>query len=568
MAWSLKEMIEMTNCNSCGGTTVFISGSIVKCEYCGRIYSTSNGELSIADPEKLYSSAVSMSKSHNEDTLKSAIETFEALGSYKDSSVLANSCRGMIAQSRVEAEERRLAAERQAEQERIESEKRAFEEKQKAKIRGIVIAMVSAVAVIAVAIHIISNSNKESSYNEAMELYGMGQYEEAREVFNDLGDYSDATTYVSTIDSFLTERESKYEKGVGYYEKGAYSECITCLTEISDYLESADYIEKSVEAIYQQATEHYDAGEFEKAKAMLGKIPDSSSKGMDAELLRADIEEVIIAQANAANYEQAKGYYDNGDYETAQRLFMSLGNYGDSATYLSAIGTSYYKQATDLFNQKEYVQCGEVLQYIDTVAEWTEYSVVVDLKQNASNAYVDIIREEAKSICRSEGYASMVEYISNSKCCILTDDKAQVLMQECEINIVSLRELQPYVTGDEELYTDYNRYDSFRTDTMGNMYSYVLYSLAPEGASATYCIDQEYAIFSATVAVRQGADSNKIGIIRIYGDGRLLWSDENIRKDTKPYNIEVDISGITDLKIEMYYRAGLRALLCDPMLSE
>lgn len=214
----------MTKCNTCGGTTVFISGSIVKCEYCGRLYSATNGELSIADPERLYSSAVSMSKSQNEETLKSAIETFEALGSYKDSSALANSCRGMIAQSRVQAEEQRLAAERQAEIEKIENEKRAFEEKQKAKVRGIVIAAVSAVAAIAVIIGVISNLNKSSSYNQAMELYSKRQYEEAREIFNDLGDYSDAATYVSTIDSFLTERESKYEKGVGYYEKGAYSE--------------------------------------------------------------------------------------------------------------------------------------------------------------------------------------------------------------------------------------------------------------------------------------------------------------------------------------------------------
>lgn len=560
----------MTKCNTCGGTTVFISGSIVKCEYCGRLYSTTNGEFSLADPERLYSSAVSMSKSQNEETLKLAIETFEALGSYKDSFALANSCRGMIAQSRVEAEERRLAAERQAEFERIESEKRAFEEKQKAKVRGFVIAVVSAVAVIAVIIGVISNSNKSSSYNQAMELYSKGQYEEAREIFNDLGDYSDAATYVSTIDSFLTERESKYEKGVAYYEKGAYSECITLLVDISDYLDSADYIEKSAEAIYQQATDYYNSGNFEKAKELLAKIPNSYSKAMDVELLLADIETIIIEQTNAANYAQARGCYDNGDYETAQRLFMSLGNYEDSATYLSAIGTSYYKHAMDLFNQKQYVSCGEVLQYIDTGEEWTDYSLAVELRQNVSNVYVNTIREEAKNICRREGYNSMVEYINNSKCCILTDDTAQVLMQECEIKIISLRELQPYVTGDYELGEAYNSEEN-RTDTMGNVYSYALRGTKGPSygeVSNTYCINQQYAIFSATVAVRQGASSDNSGIIRIYGDGRLLWSDENIRKDTKPYNIEIDISGITDLKIEMYYRGGLAALLCDPMLSE
>lgn len=566
----------MIKCNICGGTTVFISGSIVKCEYCGRLYSATNGEMNLADPERLYSSAVSMSKSQNEETLKSAIETFEALGSYKDSSSLADACRGMIAQSRVEAEERRLAAERQAELERIESEKRAFEEKQKAKVRGIIIAAVSAVAVIAVVIGIISNSNKSSSYNQAMELYSKGQYEEAREIFNDLGDYSDAASYVSTIDSFLAEKESKYEKGIGYYEKGAYSECITSLVDISDYLDSKDYIEKSVEAIYQQATEYYEAGNFEQAKELLGKIPDSSSKKMDAELLLADIEEIIIEQTNAANYEQAISYYDNGDYETAQRLFMSLGNYEDSATYLSAIGTSYYKQATDLFNQKQYVQCGDILQYIDTAEEWIEYALAVELKGVVANIYKESVAIEAKNICRSEGYSAMVAYVNEKICSILANDEANLLKEECTVKVISLSDLAPYYkTGNGvSIETD-------EKDTMGNTYSYALKGDESEvpwakfvESSWTYDIGGEYCFFTATVAVRNTSGQNfETGKIKIYGDNVLLWSDENIGANTKPYPIQVDISGVTDLKFELYGCGTVTTthgsvLLGNPMLSE
>lgn len=59
----------MTKCNTCGGTIGFVSSGIVKCEYCGKLYSTSNEELNLADPERLYSSAVSMAKSQNEETL-------------------------------------------------------------------------------------------------------------------------------------------------------------------------------------------------------------------------------------------------------------------------------------------------------------------------------------------------------------------------------------------------------------------------------------------------------------------------------------------------------------------
>lgn len=173
----------------------------------------------------------------------------------------------------------------------------------------------SAVAVIAIAVIAINNSNKSSSYDKAIELYSMGQYEEALAAFNELEDYSDA-----------------------------------------------------------------------------------------------------------ANYEQAKGYYDSGDYEMAHRMFISLGSYEDSASYLSAIGESYYKKAYDLFEQKKYEQCGEMLAYIDTNEEWNEYLSVEELEKKASDAYIDIIREEAKNICRRDGYASMVEYITNAKCSILSED--------------------------------------------------------------------------------------------------------------------------------------------------
>lgn len=540
----------MTNCNSCGGTTVFISGSIVKCEYCGRLYSTSNGELNVADPERLYSSAVSMSKSRNEDTLKSAIETFEALGSYKDSSTLANSCKGMIAQSRVEAEERRLAAERQAELERIESEKRAFEEKQKAKIRRIVIAAVSAVAVIAVAISVIGSSNKSSSYNKAMELYSTGQYEEALEVFNSLGDYSDAATYVSTINNFLAERESKYEKGVGYYEKGAYSECITSLTDISGYLDSADYIEKSVEAIYQQATEFYDVGEFEKAKELLGKIPDSSSKNMDAELLLSDIEEIIIEQTNAANYEQAKEYYDNGDYETAQRLFISLGNYEDSAMYLSSIGDNYYKRAQELYNAGDYAGCGEQLMYIDTVEEWIEYAVAAELKQTVSVAYINMVSEEAKRIAQKDGKSAMFTYVDSMLCNIFSQNNADDIKdkyqewQPKELSEITMIDTDFWGSLDSvgtatDLYQ--NAYESaFSYRMSGNATIEENYQL--------FLLNGEYQQFSATLSPAEKWKNDRKVTIAFYGDDVKI-EQFTIDRKTSPLEIEIDVTGVNELKI-------------------
>ena len=62
-------------------------------------------------------------------------------------------------------------------------------------------------------------------------------------------------------------------------------------------------------------------------------------------------------------------------------------------------------------------------------------------------------------------------------------------------------------------------------------------------------------------------------MIRIYGDGKLLFSDEQIERDTKPYNIQINILGVTDLKIDISGGSGVEAyygytMLADPILSE
>ena len=49
--------------------------------------------------------------------------------------------------------------------------------------------------------------------------------------------------------------------------------------------------------------------------------------------------------------------------------------------------------------------------------------------------------------------------------------------------------------------------------------------------------------------------------------------NEKIKHDTKPYNIQIDISGVTDLKIDIDGAGGVDArygytMLADPVLSE
>ena len=172
----------------------------------------------------------------------------------------------------------------------------------------------------------------------------------------------------------------------------------------------------------------------------------------------------------------------------------------------------------------------------------------------------------------------MIEFVDSKKGNLLSDEGVERIKIECDVKIVELFSMDPYTSGTHKL----SGYTSVE-DTLGNVYSEALLGASNKDGtwgvgecSLTFSIDKQYTCLFATVAVRKntsGISDTAIGIIRIYGDDRLLWSDENIRKDTKPYDIEVDITGVTDLKIEMYGDEnmgtnGIHTLLCEPKLSE
>ena len=144
---------------------------------------------------------------------------------------------------------------------------------------------------------------------------------------------------------------------------------------------------------------------------------------------------------------------------------------------------------------------------------------------------------------------------------------------------VDLTTLSPYYTS--------NNYFQVMTgirDIMGNYYNTGIRSYADHiggqwDSGETYWvwdIGGKYTRLTAKGIIREedkGMSKNLSGIVRIYGDGRLLYQKTNITSDTKPYDIEVNISGVQDLKLEMYGQSstlgfsGIDAVLVDIMLQ-
>ena len=141
-----------------------------------------------------------------------------------------------------------------------------------------------------------------------------------------------------------------------------------------------------------------------------------------------------------------------------------------------------------------------------------------------------------------------------------------------DFNPVRLASLERYANGKFDLTFSYMEFD-----TRSNRYADVLYGSMDESdgsAYQIYDIGGKYHYFKATAAVMQGKydiGEKYSGIIRIYGDSRLLWSDEKIKASSRPEEIQLDIRNVMDLKIEIYGQGnkgvnGVKAMLGNPVL--
>ncbi|SEM23014.1 Tetratricopeptide repeat-containing protein [Butyrivibrio sp. ob235] len=559
----------MRNCDVCGGSIIFINGSIAKCEYCGRLFQVNGDNLSEVNMESLYKEALELFNRDSEDNLLNAVEIFEALGSYKDSSNKVYEGKNKISKAKADEADRKLEEQRQNELAEIARKKREYAEKQRKKI----IAITSTVAVAVVAIIIVAvsvtYSKKNDNYQKAVSYFNNGEYENAIEIFEKLGGYKDSVDYLSSAHESITTREDAYNKGVAYFNEGLYLETIDVLAGMSGYLDSNEYIENACGKLYEQGEQFFSMEEYEKARDILGNIPETSGSYTKTVALLKKVDEKLVEIQNMQEYENAVNAYESGEYEKAQRLFIEIRDYLDSMDYLNKIGDSFYATATDLFNTGDYSSCGDYLLLIDTADEWGRYSEAADLFNQAKEIYYNQIAEEAKNICRSQGETEMRSFVNGKKCALISDDSISSLLKEGRVEIVSLEKLEPYYKPQVHTYEARGV-----EDILGNIYDYVLESNHysdgdPYDWCWKYAIDGKYRYFRFVVAVEKDYVSNgSYGEIRIFGDGRQLYALEKIGSDTKSFPVEINVEGITDLGVMVGGDSHTVFCIANPVLSE
>ena len=204
--------------------------------------------------EKDYANAckVQADAKRREDTdlLEKTAKDFIAIGDYKDCKKRHDDC--------IKAVDAIFEKRRWEEEERLASEKR-----RKKKCAIISLSTVAGIAVAVVIGLFAPQYIKDlNSYRRAESLLSEGNYDEAIQVFAELGNFKDAANRVS---------QTKYEQAEAQLAEGKYDEAIQLFTELGDYKDAADRVSQTK---YEQADALVAEGKIQAAALAFGRIKD------------------------------------------------------------------------------------------------------------------------------------------------------------------------------------------------------------------------------------------------------------------------------------------------------
>ncbi len=201
--------------------------------------------------ERQYRDAISAFESGSENSIKDALNTFEILSNYKESAGYVQKCRDNLA----DFEEDREKA-RNEEQKRREAEQKAVKKKRRRKRIIVVTALV--LVIIGVVYYLYSKNLREKKYNKACDAVDKQRFEEAADLYDELGDYEDS----EIMSQYLTAyNDDNYFEALKIYQENEEKINVTAKTNmegrcIKRICENIDNL--IVEKKYDQAVTQYD----------------------------------------------------------------------------------------------------------------------------------------------------------------------------------------------------------------------------------------------------------------------------------------------------------------------
>lgn len=448
-------------------------------------------------------------------------------------------------------------------------EEKQVDHNSRKNIKGILFACLLIVILLLIGMGLlwIAGRSKSSVF---LKLLEQGKVEEAKEYYDDnlAGDAPETSkAYEASkkeIDNIVSE----------YYDNAIlYDDAIDKLNIYSDFYtenvkEAKEKIDnlKASEDAFRNAETAYDEQNYQKAYEEYQKVITEDENYEEARKRMAESYNVVYQQIkDTAAQKAAEGkLLDAVEYLSDQ--IMSLN------TEDREIVTEEIQKYKEQYAEQQWEQIKEIEDYEQ------KYTAIFQLEEEVGNIealrkmkeeldadYENYMVVQVNSALETRSLESAMQLIYAAEKHIAGSVEIQKLKESIkDYNPVSVLDLQPYAIGRCDLDDD-----TEAKDNMGNIYEAALVGYYESEAYNVYDIGGKYNILTGTVCITKGSiGTRSTGYIKIYGDDILLWEDNNITANTKPYDISVNVSGVTDLKIEMSGRGKLVVMLCNPVIQK
>ncbi len=141
----------------------------------------------------------------------------------------------------------------------------------------------------------------------------------------------------------------------------------------------------------------------------------------------------------------------------------------------------------------------------------------------------------------ANAFDKAVYWDGENKCVYLGDMKGK--LEESTVRLEDMTSIadKPYT-------------DTILIDNYGNRYKHAVCNIQ-NSISFQYLLNNKYSRFKGTLYVPEGVSSDESVFLRVFADGKTIYTSPTMTKVSEPVDIDVDISGVNEIIIEFsdYY---------------
>lgn len=311
---------------------------------------------------------------------------------------------------------------------------------------------------------------------------------------------------------------------------------------------------------FDSANTYYKDGDYENAIKEYSKITDADSQFADAQAKLSELYPKYVSTIS----EKAKQLSSSGDYAGALSLINtalsilpdgSAGKTELSQTKSECLNT-YKKEVTEISTamiaEKSYV---EAINFINKAIAVDDNEDFQNIKATAENEYVNSVTATVNGFIKQEDYISAarnvkaaLDILPNNSALIslqktVEDATPTYLLDICKPYQVSEHYYKEYINGETFNMGGKPFTNGFTIDTSWNSFSHAIFNLENNYTKLSF--------YTGHVDNTHGGN----GTIKIYLDG-ILAKETEANDQALPQKIEIDVTGVKQLKFEVTYAGG------------